>query len=89
MAAVSFYITVKPKSAKNSVTRLSEGVLVTVTASPVDGAANQAVIATLADAICVPKSRLSITAGGSGRIKRINVEGLSPDELAARLDALT
>jgi uncharacterized protein (TIGR00251 family) len=83
------YITVKPKSPKNAVTRTAEGVQVRVTAPPVEGAANTAVIATLARALGVPKSRLAITAGATGRVKRVTVRDLAQEELDARIDCLS
>jgi len=82
------HITVKPKSPRNEVVRTPEGVLVRVTAPPVEGAANSAVIETLAKALGVPKSRLTITAGASGRVKRVAVSGVAPEELEARMSKL-
>ncbi|MHB9025219.1 MAG: DUF167 domain-containing protein [Armatimonadota bacterium] len=85
MPASTLHITVKPKSPRNEVVRSHEGLLVRVTALPVEGAANTAVIETLARALGVPKSRLAITAGASGRVKRVTVDGLSQEELDARI----
>jgi hypothetical protein len=85
MPASTLHITVKPKSPRNELLRTPEGLLVRVTAPPVEGAANVAVIETLAKVLGVPKSRLAITAGTSGRVKRVTVDGLSQEELDARL----
>ena len=82
------HITVKPKSSRNEVARTADGLLVRVTAPPAEGAANAAVVETLAKALGVPKSRLSITAGAGSRVKRVTVSGLSPEELAARVNRL-
>ncbi len=82
------HITVKPKSPRNAVERTPEGVLVRVTAPPVEGAANAAVLETLAKALGVPKSRLEITAGAAARVKRVTVHGLSQQELQARVNKL-
>ncbi len=84
----SLFITVKPKSTRNDVVRTTEGVLVRVTASPVAGAANAAVLEVLAKALGVPKSHLAINAGAGGRVKRIEVSGLSQDELQDRVQRL-
>ena len=46
---------------------------VAVTAPPVDGAANQALIALLAKRLKIPKSSVSLVAGASARIKRLAV----------------
>ncbi|MEZ5662999.1 MAG: DUF167 domain-containing protein [Burkholderiaceae bacterium] len=54
-------------------------------APPVDGAANKALIAFLSDRCDVPKSAISIELGASGRTKRVEVAGLSDEELSRRL----
>ncbi len=88
MAEGSLHITVKPKSPRDAVERTPEGVVVRVTAPPVEGAANTAVVKTLARALAVPKSRVEITAGATGRLKRVTVRGLSQEELDARIARL-
>jgi len=56
-------------------------------APPVDGAANQALIAFLAGCCGVPKSAVTIELGASGRTKRVEVAGLSDEQLAQCLAA--
>ena len=85
----TLHITVKPKSPRNEVLRTAEGVLVRVTAAPVEGAANSSVLKVLADTLNIPKSRLAITGGSSSRLKRITISGLTPEELQDKLAALT
>ena len=51
-------------------------------APPVDGAANKALIAFLAERCGVPKSAVTIELGASGRTKRVEVAGLSDGQLA-------
>lgn len=82
------HITVKPKAPRTEVARTPDGLLVRVTAPPVEGAANTAVILALAQALGIPKSRLSIAAGATGRVKRVLVRGLSQEELDARIAGL-
>ena len=83
------HIIVKPKSSRNEAIRAAEGVIVRVTAPPVEGAANTAVIKTLAEALSIPKSRLSIVAGTTAKLKRVAVSGFSQAELDERIAALT
>ncbi len=59
---------------------------VAVTAAPERGKANDAVIRLLAKAWGVPKTRITVTAGATGRRKTLVVAG-DPDELAARLES--
>lgn len=62
---------------------------IAVTAPPSDGAANAAVIKSLAKALGLPKSALSIVAGMTDRNKQIEIAGFDGDgQLAARLGAL-
>lgn len=68
--------------------RTEAGVVVCVTAPPVEGAANTAVIRALADALSVPKSHLAITSGSTSRFKQVIVNGLSQQELDRRIDAI-
>jgi uncharacterized protein (TIGR00251 family) len=57
-------------------------------APPVDGAANKALINFLSELCGVPKSAVTIELGASGRTKRVEVAGLSDEELGRRLLAL-
>ncbi|WP_430910972.1 DUF167 family protein [Methylobacterium sp. sgz302541] len=60
---------------------------VRVSAPPVEGAANAALIALLAKALGVPKSALALVSGETARVKILRVSG-DGAALAARLDAL-
>lgn len=59
--------------------------LVRLAAPPVEGAANAALIALLADRLGVPTARVHIVAGGARRSKRVAIEGLAPGEVLERL----
>lgn len=56
-----------------------------VAAPPVDGAANAALIKFLAGVAGLPRSRLRILSGETGRRKRVAFGGLSVEELRDRL----
>lgn len=60
---------------------------VRVRARPVEGEANAALLKLLAKALNVPKSAVSLERGGQSRLKRIAIDGLSPDEVRDRLSA--
>jgi uncharacterized protein (TIGR00251 family) len=65
-----------------------DAVRVFVTAPPVAGEANAAVIAVLAKALGVAKSKLNIVRGESSREKTISIEGMSAEEALRRLNGL-
>ena len=52
-----------------------------VKAAATEGAANAAVIALLAKALRIPKSAIRIVAGETGRLKRLEVEGIQAQDL--------
>jgi uncharacterized protein (TIGR00251 family) len=79
-------VQVVPRASRNRIGPLvGDRLKIQVTAPPVDGAANQAVVAALAEALGVPRRAISIIAGHAGRKKTVRLEGVS----AAALDALT
>ena len=61
---------------------------VRVRARPVEGEANEALIKLLAKALGVPKSAVVLLRGGQSRTQMVGVQGLSEDELKARLTDL-
>ena len=68
-------VRVTPRASRNEVVEvMADGtVRIRITASPVDGEANEKLVAFLAEVLNVPKSRLEIVAGLSGRDKLISV----------------
>ena len=81
-----FYITVKPKAAKNIVTfDDSSGIVAKVTAPPVDGKANEAIIKLFAETLRLPKSAITIEKGSTGKVKKIAASGINDEELTILL----
>ncbi len=58
---------------------------VRVRAAPIEGRANEALIVLLAKSLKLPKSRLSLVAGDTARLKQVEIEGLDEAELATLL----
>jgi uncharacterized protein (TIGR00251 family) len=58
---------------------------VRVAAPPVEGKANDALLRLLAEALDVPLSRLRLVRGRASREKAIAVEGVSGEDVRARL----
>jgi len=90
MASTVITLRVTPRADRTEVVgRRMDGVIaVRVTAAPADGKANAAVIKALADALGTRPSGLSLVSGHTGRDKRVQVDSLTPDELAAALERL-
>ncbi|MEX0641688.1 MAG: DUF167 domain-containing protein [Pirellulales bacterium] len=62
-----------------------DGIKVTVTAAPKGGAANEAVIALLADALQLSPANVRITRGHSNPRKEVLIGGLAADVIQSRL----
>lgn len=60
-------------------------VLIRIAAPPVDGKANQALIAFVAKTLGLPKGAVTIIRGETSRTKVIRVEGRSPADVRAAL----
>ena len=85
-AGTNIKVKVQPRAARNQVVGYRGDVLhLRVTAAPVGGQANQAVVSLLADALGIAKSRLRIVRGHSSRDKLVAVESLSPEEAQLRI----
>jgi uncharacterized protein YggU (UPF0235/DUF167 family) len=75
-----------PRGGRDAIEEWQAGVLrVRVSAAPADGAANEALVRLVAARADVPPSAVRIVSGARSRVKVIDVEGLTGDELAARL----
>ncbi len=82
---IIFQVKVLPRSSKNQVAGVSEGMLkIKLTAPPVEGAGNEMLIKFLSGKLDIPKTKISIIRGRSSRSKTILAEGLS----AAALEEL-
>lgn len=54
-------------------------------APPVDNQANEALVRFLAEALDWPRRRIRLVAGARGRLKEVEVAGLAPEQVTARL----
>jgi uncharacterized protein len=80
---------VVPRAGRTMVAGIrGEALLVRLTAPPVDGAANEALVTYLSAVLDLPRRDLTLVAGQTSRIKRIAVRGLSAANLRARLEAI-
>ncbi len=71
---------ITPSSARNEVAGITEeSVRIKVTSPPVEGKANKALINFLGKMFKVPKSRVVILKGETGRQKKVFIEGLETE----------
>jgi uncharacterized protein (TIGR00251 family) len=83
-------ITVKahPRARRSAVAgRHGDAWKLDLAAPPVDGKANEECIRFLAEFAGVPRSHVRIVSGVSGRMKIVEIEGVSQDELERRLNS--
>ncbi|GER88331.1 UPF0235 protein [Dictyobacter vulcani] len=78
-------IRVVPRSGKNTLEWEGEGLKARLTAPPVEGAANQALIALLSSQLSIPKRAITIVRGITGRQKVVAIEQLTPAEMEQKL----
>ncbi len=70
-------VRVIPRSSKNSIVWEEGALKVRLTAPPVDGAANEALIALLAEHLGLPKRSISIVRGATSRQKTVEIVGMT------------
>ena len=78
---------VAPRSATNRALGVFDGALkIALTAPPVDGAANKALVEFLSGLLGVPRSRIVIESGQTGRDKLLFIGGISVEQARVVLD---
>lgn len=86
---ITFSVKVQPRAGKNAITgTVGDALKLALTAPPVEGKANQAVIAFLADFFDIPRSSVTIASGVSSRLKLIRITGANLQALEHRLHRL-
>jgi len=78
-------VTVKTKAGRREVKAAGTDLIVSVTAPPAEGKANEMCIKLVADWLGVPKSSLNIVSGHHHKEKVIDIAGLSQVELTDKL----
>jgi uncharacterized protein len=83
---VTFDVLVQPRASRAKIGPRHDGrIKVAVTAPPVDGEANSAVIELIAKALGVPKRAVEVIAGETSRRKTLRVTGATIEQLEALL----
>lgn len=87
---ISILVRAQPRASRSAVvgpmeTASGVALKVAITAPPVEGAANAAIVELLADRLGVAKRSVSIARGETGREKQVHVLGITAAEAVARL----
>ena len=85
-----FALRVQPRSSRNGFAGIfpataGDAMKLAITAPPVDGKANQAVVEYLSDFFRVPKSSIAIVSGETGRNKVVAIGGMSAAQVMQAL----
>jgi uncharacterized protein (TIGR00251 family) len=81
--ALVFSVRVVPRASRSEIIGEHDGALrVRLAAPPVDGAANEELVRTLARAFAVSRSAVEVISGHSSRSKRISIKGADVGRLA-------
>jgi uncharacterized protein len=79
-------VRVQPRASRTEVAGPhGDSVRIRLTAPPVEGAANEALVRFLAERLDVPRSAVRIEGGASGRSKVVAIDGIDPETAARRL----
>ena len=75
-------VRIQPRASRNGVSRMEDGSLkIRLTAPPVDGAANEALVKFLSETLCISKSSVEIVTGHTSREKRVKISGMSDEDV--------
>ncbi len=84
-SSIEIEVQVHPRSSRAALSFVGDVLHAWVTAPPVEGAANEAVIALIADHLGIARSCVMLVRGASARHKRIAVTGITRDDLRAKI----
>jgi uncharacterized protein len=85
---VTFAVKVHPRARKNAIAGvIGDALKLALTAPPVDGKANQAVIEFFADLFAISRSSITIASGETSRNKVIHVSGISAEQVRQKLQS--
>jgi uncharacterized protein (TIGR00251 family) len=81
-------IRIQPRASKNGIVTMEDGGLkIRLTAPPVDGAANEALVKFLSGVLSIPKSRVEIVSGHTSRDKIVRISGMNGAEVKRVLNS--
>ena len=86
---IAFAVKVQPRARRNAVTgSVGDALKLALTAPPVDGRANQALIEFLAELFEIPRASVTIASGETSRNKMVRITGISKLAIERKLEAV-
>jgi hypothetical protein len=83
-------IGLKPRAKRNAVIGITDTKIVcAVTAPPIEGRANKALIALLSKTLKIPKSSISLIKGAHSKHKAVAIESLSRDDVLKKITLIS
>jgi uncharacterized protein (TIGR00251 family) len=83
---LTFAVKVHPRARKNMITgTVGDALKLALTAPPVDGKANQAVMEFFADLFQIPRTSVTIASGETSRNKVVRITGATAQQVRHRL----
>jgi uncharacterized protein (TIGR00251 family) len=84
--SASIGIYVQPRASRTEISGVHDGLIrIRLAAPPVDGAANAALVAFIAERLDIAKSRVRVIAGVASRRKVVRIEGMAEAAVVAAL----
>ncbi len=79
-ASATLSVRIQPRASRNEIVSMEGGgIKIRLSAPPVDGAANEALVKFLAGEFGVAKSQVEIVSGHTSKNKIVRIEGISQD----------
>lgn len=79
-------VKVVPRAPRTQVAgEMGDRLRIRLAAPPVEGRANEALVEFLAERLDVPRRDVEILSGDTGRLKRVRIRGVTPDQVRSRL----
>ena len=86
---VTLDVRIVPRASREALLGLHDGALrIALTAPPVDGAANAALLAFVARSLGVPTRQVRLERGATGKTKVVVVDGAGPDDVRRWLESV-
>jgi uncharacterized protein (TIGR00251 family) len=87
---LTFAVKVHPRARRNAITgTIGDALKLALTAQPVNGKANHAVVDFFADFFQIPRASITIASGATSRNKIVRISGVTAEQVRNRFAAAT